>query len=255
MLKKNYIKEKLSNKKPVIGTWSIIPSTIVVDILSNSGLDFIILDREHGPLTFETAQEMIIACESNSVSPIIRVGDIIKADIQNALDIGSHGIQIPNVENTDDVKKIIKFSKFPPNGDRGFSPFTRAGGYSIENAKNLMNKANNNTLNIINIESIKAFENIENFCKFKEVDIFFIGLFDLSKSLNIPGQIEDKQIINIVKEIVKIADKYNKHVGTISNSIEKINYYKDIGLRYLVHLVDCEMLRDSYSKIVKSINK
>ncbi len=255
MLKKNYIKEKLSDKKPVIGTWSIIPSTIVVDILSNSGLDFIILDREHGSLTFETAQKMIIACESNSVSPIIRVGDIIKADIQNALDIGSHAIQIPNVENTDDVKKIIKFSKYPPNGDRGFSPFTRAGGYSIENAKNLMNKANNNTLNIINIESVKAFENIENFCRFKEVDIFFIGLFDLSKSLNIPGQIEDKQIINIVKEIVKIADKYNKHVGTISNSIEKINYYKDIGLRYLVHLVDCEMLRDSYSKIVKSINK
>ncbi len=252
MLKKNYIKEKLSVKKPVIGTWSIIPSTIVADILSKSGLDFVIIDREHGPISFETAQEMIIACESNSVSPIMRVGDIIKADIQNALDIGSHGIQIPNVENINDIKKIIQYSKYPPKGDRGFSPFTRAGGYSIDNAKNLMTKANNNILNIINIESINAYENIENFCKVKEVDIFFIGLFDLSKSLNIPGQIEDKQIINIVKQIVKIADKYNKHVGTITNSIDKINYYRDIGLRYLVHLVDCEMLRDSYAKVVKN---
>ena len=255
MLKTNHIREKLHKDQFVVGTWSIIPSPIVTDIISNTGVDFIIIDREHGPISFDTAQEMIIACENNNVSPIIRVGDIIKSDIQNALDIGAHGIQLPNVEIVEDVKKIIQYTKYPPVGDRGFSPFTRAGGYSINNAKSLMKIANSNTLNIINIESVKAYENIEEMCKLKEVDIFFIGLFDLSKSLNIAGQIEDKKIVSIINDIVKIANKHHKYVGTITNSIQKLNFYKDMGLKYLVHLVDCEMLRNSYHQIINQIKK
>ena len=255
MLNKNFIKDKLYKNEPVVGTWSIIPSNIVADIISKAGLDFIIIDREHGPVSFETAQEMIITCENNNVSPIIRVGDLIKSDIQNALDIGAHGVQLPNVENIEDVKKIIQYTRYPPLGDRGFSPFTRAGGYSINNAQSLMKIANSNLLNIINIESINAYENIEEMCKLNDVDIFFIGLFDLSKSLNIPGKIEDVQIINIIKDIVKIAEKHNKYVGTITNSIEKLNTYRDMGLKYLVHLVDCEILRNSYSEIINQFKK
>ena len=89
---------------------------------------------------------MAIACESRGVSPIMRVGGIIESDILKALDIGVHGIQIPNVEKTADVERIIRFSKYPPIGNRGFSPFTRAGNYSIKNSKNHTATSNQNTL-------------------------------------------------------------------------------------------------------------
>ena len=65
MIKENFIKEKLKKGKPVIGTWSIIPSPINAEIMSSSGLDFIILDQEHGPINFETAQNACSACEAS----------------------------------------------------------------------------------------------------------------------------------------------------------------------------------------------
>ena len=74
MTNKNYLKEKLINGEPVLGTWSIIPSSITTDIIASVGLDFIIIDSEHGPISFETAQQMAIVCESRGVSPVMRIG-------------------------------------------------------------------------------------------------------------------------------------------------------------------------------------
>ena len=138
-----------------MGTWSIIPSSVTADIISSTGLDFIIIDSEHGPVNYETAQEMISSCESRNVSPLMRVGNIDEPEILKALDIGAHGIQIPNVNSAEDVKKIIEYCKYPPIGNRGFSPFNRAGNYSINNSKILTDKANDNTLVGINIEALK----------------------------------------------------------------------------------------------------
>ena len=130
MRNKNFLKEKLISGQPVIGTWSIIPSAVTTDIIASTGLDFIIIDSEHGPISFETAQNMVMACESRGVSPVMRVGTIDEGDILKALDIGVQAIQIPNISCKQDMVKIINFSKYPQLGNRGFSLFTRAGNYS-----------------------------------------------------------------------------------------------------------------------------
>ena len=114
MLRKNFIKEKLEMGRPVFGTWSVIPSTVTTDIAASAGLDFIIIDREHGPISFETAQNMVMVCESRGVSPVMRVGAIDESDILKAMDIGVHCIQIPNVDTPQDVSSIIELAKYPP---------------------------------------------------------------------------------------------------------------------------------------------
>jgi len=103
MLKKNFLKEKLELGKPCLGTWSVIPSIEVIDIIASSGFDFIILDQEHGPINFETIQNQISICENNNCSPIVRVPGVLNSDILRSLDIGAHGLQIPNVKNIEDI--------------------------------------------------------------------------------------------------------------------------------------------------------
>jgi len=251
MLRSNFIKRKLGKGQAVIGTWSIIPSPIVTDIVCSTGLDFVIIDAEHGPITFETAQEMAIVCESREVSPIMRIGEIREDDILKALDIGMHGIQIPNVTCAKDVKKIIKFAKYPPNGNRGFSPFTRSGNYSLNNATKITETANQNTLVGINIEGVEAIENIEEILSLKDLDIIFIGLFDLSKALGIPGEIDDPKVINYLKDLtIKITDA-GKYPGTIATSNEDVKRFLDLGVKYILYLVDCEVLRVGYSKMLE----
>ena len=177
MNKCNFIKEKLYSGKAVLGTWSIIPSVELADIIASSGVDFIIIDSEHGPINFETAQRMAIACESREVSPIMRISSINENDILKALDIGMHGIQIPNISCKKDAEEIINFAKYPPIGNRGFSPFTRSGDYIPNDVKNLTMESNKNTLIGINIEDIDAINNIDEILSVKSLDIIFCRNF------------------------------------------------------------------------------
>ena len=254
MLKRNFLKEKLESGKAVLGTWSVIPSSVTTDIIASTGLDFLIIDSEHGPISFEAAQDMVITCESRGVSPVMRLGAINEADILKALDIGVHCIQIPNVNNKQDVEKIVQLAKYPPVGLRGFSPFTRAGNYSIKNAKLLTEEANKNTLIAINIEGQEAIEDIDNILKIKELDIIFIGLFDLSKALGIPGDVENPQVLKYLEELTIKINEAGKYSGTITTSKEKITSFLKINVKYIVHLVDCEMLRSAYSDIQQHFN-
>jgi len=251
VLKENFVLNKLKAGKTVLGTWVVIPSVVNIDIITSTGLDFVIIDREHGPIGFEKAQEMAIACESNGASPIMRVGDIDKAASQNVLDIGMHGIQVPNIDTITDAEKVIEYSKYPPRGNRGFSPFTRAGGYSIYNSEPLMKTANDNSLVVLNIEGLDAINNVDDILAIDGVDVLFVGLFDLSKALGVPGDVENPLIMEALELIIQKANKAGKYVGTIATSFERVRFFKSIGVKYLVYLVDCDMLRSAYSSVIE----
>jgi len=255
MLKKNYFLEKLKDGRPVLGTWVMMPSVLTVDIIASTGVDFVIIDREHGPIGFETAQEMAIACESRGVSPIMRVGDIERSFIQNALDVGMHGIQVPNVDTRQNASDVVKFSKYPPMGDRGFSPFTRAGNYSIHNAATLTKTANKNTAVILNIEGKDAVNNFDEILEVENADIYFVGLFDLSKALGVPGDVSNPAVIDALAEIIKKSNKAGKFVGTIATTKERMAEFLEMGVKYMVYLVDCEILRAGYKSIVDVFNQ
>lgn len=253
MLKKNFLKEKIKKGKTVLGTWAIIPSEVTANIIANAGLDFIIIDMEHGPISFETAQKMIMACEECRVSPVIRVGGVYENEILRALDIGAHCIQIPNIDTEKDVVDTIKFAKYPPIGNRGFSPYTRAGGYTKESAKILTNKANENTLIAINVEGKKAIDNIDKILALESLDIVFIGTFDLSKALGIPGQINHKKVQNRLEELtIKINDA-GKVSGTIVTELNDLKKFIDLDMKYIVYSVDCAMLSYSYQTVRKNM--
>lgn len=249
MLKENFLKKKLNAGENVIGTWCIIPSAIAIDIIAGSGVDFIIIDTEHGPINFETAQNMIIACESHQVSPVIRVGGVNEAEILRALDIGAHCIQVPNVTDKNDIKRLIHMAKYPPLGNRGFSPFTRAGGYIGENAAKLVNEANNNVLLAIHIEGKDAFDNLDSILKIDGIDIIFIGLYDLSKSLGIPGDINNPIVLQMLKQSIQKITAAGKTPGSIVTNFDQMKEFINYGLRYITYAVDCDILKRGYKAI------
>jgi 4-hydroxy-2-oxoheptanedioate aldolase len=249
MLRRNFLKEKLAQGQAVIGTWSIIPSVVVTDIIASTKIDFIIIDSEHGPINFETAQNMVITCESRKVSPVMRVGGIIEADILKALDIGVHCVQIPNITTKRDIEKLIELVKYPPLGSRGFSPFTRAGNYSSENSKELVKAANENVLLAVHIEGKEAVDNIDEILKINELDIIFIGLFDISKSLGIPGEVNNLEILEILEKMANQINTAGKYPGTIVNSFDQLKKFLNYGIKYITYSVDCEILSSGYKQI------
>lgn len=240
----------MESGKTVIGTWAVVPSPVVTDIIASSGVDFIVIDLEHGPTSFETAQTMIIACESRQVSPLIRVPGLAQADILKALDIGAHGLHIPNVATRKEAREAVEFAKYPPLGVRGFSPFTRAGDYSVKNAKKLTSVANGSVLVGIHLEGKEAVENVDEILEIEGLDLIFIGLFDISKSLGIPGDVGNPKVIELLKTLTKKINKAGRYAGTIATDRETMKEFIDYGVKYITYSVDCDMIRRSYGEVL-----
>src|SRR3972149_5794950 len=215
MLRKNFLKGKLAVNRYVLGTWSILSSPLCVDVIASSGVDFVILDREHGTASFETIVSAISICENHGVSPIVRIPEATVGEVQRALDAGAHGLHIPNITCTSQLENIIELAKYPPLGKRGFSPFTRAAGFSAQNSREQLSQANDNTLLAIHIEGIEGISHLDEFLKYSELDIIFVGLFDLSKSLGVAGDITHHFVYDGLKKIAEKCKNCGKIVGTI----------------------------------------
>lgn len=251
MLKKNYLKEKLDDNQQTIGTWNIIDSPMVADVIASSGIDFIVIDAEHGAISYETAQIMIGLCESYNVTPIMRVGEINESLILRALDIGVHGVQLPNITTSKDAKQFVQFSKYPPMGIRGFSPYTKAGLYDVLNGKDMPKIANENTLLIANVEGVDGMNNLEEITKVDGIDVIFIGLFDMSKSLGIAGDVENPKVIAKLDEAIEIIHKNGKKVGSIASNLNMLKVLKNKNIDYLTYSVDTGMIKESYQNMLK----
>lgn len=254
MQKTVFIREKLKQGQPVIGTWSNIPSPVVTDIMASSGVDFIVIDCEHGPLHFESAMQMMMACEANHVSPVLRVSGIHANEMQKALDIGAHCIHVPNVSTVKDAEKCVEIFKYPPLGQRGFSPFTRAGGYGSNPSKETIEYANQELLLAIHIEDASGIAAIEEILQVAGIDIVFLGLFDLSKSLGIPGEITHPKLLALLKQLTALILSHGKYPGTIVMSQEQMERSLDYGMQYITYSVDCCVLKNSYKEIVRQWN-
>jgi 4-hydroxy-2-oxoheptanedioate aldolase len=255
MLRKNYLKEKLEKNRQTIGTWNIIDSTMVVDVIASSGIDFIVIDAEHGSISYETAQAMITICESYKVSPIMRVGEINESLILRALDIGSHGVQLPNITTAEDAKQFVKFAKYPPIGIRGFSPYTKAGLYDVINGKTMPVIANKNTLLIANVEGKEGIENLQEIVEVDGIDVIFIGLFDMSKSLGIPGDVQNPIVMEKLDKAIEIIHGNGKKVGSIASNLDMLQLLKEKKIDYLTYSVDTGMIKESYVNIINKFNK
>lgn len=252
MLKKNFLKEKLNNNRATIGTWAIIDSPMVVDVIASSGIDFIVIDAEHGAISYETAQIMIGLCESYNVTPIMRVGEINESLILRALDIGSHGVQLPNITTAEDAKQFVQFAKYPPMGIRGFSPYTKAGLYDVSKGKEMPKVANENTLLIANVEGQDGMNNLEEIAQVDGIDVIFIGLFDMSKSLGIAGDVENPRVIAKLDEAIKIVHKHGKKVGSIASNLSMLKVLKEKNIEYLTYSVDTGMIKESYVNMINN---
>ena len=118
-----HLKERLRSGETVIGTFSGIPSPSLVEAIGYSGIDFVVIDAEHGPVEIQTAENIVRAAEIMGMAPIIRVPGNESHLILRALDIGAYGVQVPHVSTREEAELAIEYSKYHPQGKRGLSPF------------------------------------------------------------------------------------------------------------------------------------
>ena len=136
----NTLKEKLAQGKRPLGTFVGTGSAAVVECLGCAGLDFVILDNEHSPVEAETTADMVRAAELRGVTPLARVREISRPAILKLLDVGVQGLIIPDVRSVEDVRRIVRFAKYAPVGQRGFCP-SRKDGWGTDRKSTRLNSS------------------------------------------------------------------------------------------------------------------
>jgi len=244
----------IKEKGFVIGPFMKTSDPAMVEIAGFAGFDFVILDMEHGPVSLQQMQNMIRAAEVSGVTAVIRTRDRIPESISQALDIGAQAVQIPQVTTAEEALTVVQSAKYFPLGNRGVCRFVRAAGYSSVDRKEYFAKANTTQV-IIQIEGIIGIKNFDSILEVPGVDILFIGPYDLSQSMGLPGEIDHPDVVAVMKEFVRKANKANKYIGIFTDTLANARLWKDAGVHYLSYSVDVGLYFSICEQIVKEIRE
>lgn len=241
----NILKEKLNNGNVVFGTWMTIPSPTIVEVFGLAGMDFIVIDHEHGQFTYETSENMIRAAEVAGCTPLIRVPSNSASDILRSLEIGAHGIVVPQIENKKQASFAINSMMYAPKGNRGVSAFTRSSNYYGVNVKNRTQQLNDSTLSMLLIESVEAIKNLDEILECNDIDIIYIGTYDLSQSLGIVDDVNNDKVLSIISESVLKIRQSGVAAGILAQSPEDAKRWIDIGVQFIPYIADCGIIHEA----------
>ena len=250
-MKKNQLKQK--QNYPLIGTWSSLSSTNAIDALGKTKLDFIIIDLEHGMTNFENLENIIRICELNYKFPIIRTMNDDQQEILKCLETGCNSIMVPHVSNADNAKKISEYCKYFPAGSRGLSPYTRVHDYSHKDIKSKISNVNKNNFLGILVEGSEGIENLESISKVKGIDLIYLGLFDISVSVGLPGELNNSKVLKRIKECQKIISAYGKIPGCMSIDIKYSKMLLKYGYKFIAYLNDAYALKSFFDNEINKL--
>ncbi|MEA3454569.1 MAG: aldolase/citrate lyase family protein [Candidatus Caldatribacteriota bacterium] len=252
-MNKNYLKKELQDGKIVFGPFLKFTDPAAVEIMGFAGFDFVIIDEEHGPISIQSAQNMIRAAESVNITPVIRVSNNNESLILRALDIGAQGIEIPQINSKSDAMRAVKSVKYSPQGERGVCRYVRAANYSSMDKFKYFRFANQETMIIAHIEGVKGINNLDEILSVPGIDVIFIGPYDLSQSLGIPGEVNHPLVTKKMKEVVLKCKENKVSVGTFADDVKTAKFWVSLGVQYMSFSVDVGILYEASKQIVKKL--
>ena len=228
---KNILKEKLKQGQPVIGTFVGLGHPDVTEVLSRLGFDWLVIDGEHSPMSFETMQLLLQSMNGSNCVPIIRPQWNDMVIIKRALDIGAYGLLIPWVNTKEEAEYAVRACKYPPEGLRGFGP-RRAALFDPDYSQT----ANDEILIIAQIETRKALSNLDDILSVKGIDACYIGPVDLSFSFGLGSpKWENPEYLEAFDNVLAAAKKWGKPAGMFT-FIENIEWAIKKG--FILNTVD-----------------
>jgi 2-dehydro-3-deoxyglucarate aldolase/4-hydroxy-2-oxoheptanedioate aldolase len=223
-------------------------------LLKNAGAEYAMYCMEHTGASYETLKPQFALCRALGVVPLVRVPGTEYDFIARALDCGALGIMVPLVNDAEQAKFIVSCTRYPPAGGRrgaafGFAHDDFEGGDVIEKMKMIHER----TLVIAMIETKQGLENVDAIAAVPGVDVLWLGHFDMSNFLGIPGQFDSPVFQDAIRKIVAAAKKHGKAAGYMAASAALGKEYRAHGFRMLATGTDQGMLQEATRSMLEGM--
>lgn len=239
---------EIMQKRTAVGTFSKTTDSAFVEATGLAGLDFIILDTEHGPVSLETLHHHVRASRLTSMSAIIRVKSVDAHAIGSALDTGAAGVQVPNINSAEQAKAAVDAARFYPVGNRGVCRFVRAASFGSQDKAEYFTEANKAVV-ILQVEGLQGVQNLDEILNVPGFDVLFIGPYDLSQSVGKPGEVNAPEVQALMKEIAQKANAKGKLLGAFCDTLENAKLLRAQGFQYLAYSVDVNIYLEKIKDI------
>lgn len=245
---KNPVKIKLKNGRKTIGGFLQTLSPVAAEIMSQSAFDWLIVDMEHAPGSYENLQAQLQAMNGSGVVPFARApwNDLVA--IKKILDTGVMGVLVPYVNTRKEAEAAVAACKYPPMGVRGVAGSPRAAGYT-RNVLPYLTTANEETIVMVAVETMEAVQNLDEILQVEGLDGIFIGPVDLASSMGFlgdPSRPEVQQVIAQIEEKVIPSDKF---LGTLAANWEKASDCFEKGYQWMVLMQDGATLKAAGDRV------
>jgi len=253
-MKPQDIKNKLNEGGRVFGTMiNFIEGARWAPAFSSKALDYVIIDSEHGSYSRGEIASMVSAGQGVGLTVIVRVADPDPTLVAIALDAKADGVLVPYCEDAEIIQRCAWKTYLHPLKGKAFEDVLKSGKFPSEKTKKYLDNKNGHKIFIAGIESITAVNNLDNLIEKGPIDGVFVGPNDLSTSMGIPDELENKEYIDALSKIIKISESHNIPVMVHGFSEERTLKTMELGARFVLHTSDGGMITQTIDREFNSI--
>ena len=225
----------------------------IAQVLKLAGCEYIIYDMEHAGFSIEQLKEQCAYCRGIGIVPMVRVPRGEYHFLARALDVGAQGVMVPMVDSAEQARVIAEATHYPPNGRRGAAFGFPHDAYAAGDPAAKMKAADARNLIIVQIETERGLAAVEAIAAVHGIDCLWLGHFDLTNFLGIPGQFDNPVYLNAVKRIAAAGRAHGKALGYMAADAALAKEYKALGFSMIATGTDQAILMASVRSILAAV--
>lgn len=250
------LRSRLLRGDTLIGTFCNLGSALAVEACAVAGVDWVLVDTEHGAAGDAEVSAAVSAAASYDVPVLVRAESSERIRIGRALDFAAAGVMVPRIKSALEAEQFVAHLRYPPVGDRGVATYNRQCGYGLRIAT--LDEANESIVGIVQIETLGGLAEADKIAAIDGIDALFVGPMDLSYALGVPRDFNHPEYHSALDTVLATCERHGKTAGILVNTVAAAQDMIGRGFRFIAIGSDSTLLtahlHDAVGQLDRSVS-